>query len=52
MIDFKASYYKIFNSVTDAVEILQTAQLDGEESYIESKDAEIVVLDKDRKEEE
>ena len=38
MPDFKAMYYELFNKVTDATNILQNAQLDGEEAYISSDD--------------
>lgn len=38
MPDYKAMYYKIFNSVTDAIEILKKAQLETEEIYIDSSE--------------
>ena len=38
MPDYKTMYYKLFNSVTDAVEILKQAQLDVEEIYIDSSE--------------
>lgn len=38
MPDYKTMYYKLFNAVTDAVEILQQAQLEAEEIYINSSE--------------
>ena len=38
MPDYKTMYYKLFNAVTDAVEILQQAQSEAEERYIESSE--------------
>lgn len=38
MPDYKTMYYKLFNSVTDAIEILKQAQLDVEEIYIDSSE--------------
>ena len=34
MPDYKEMYLQLFNSVTDAIELLQKAQQDAEESYI------------------
>ncbi len=36
MPDYKAMYYELFNSVTDAIEILMRAQMKTEEMYITS----------------
>lgn len=36
--DYKSMYYKLFNSVTDAIEILKKAQLETEEIYIDSSE--------------
>ena len=38
MADFKGMYFRLFNRVTDAVTVLQLAQQEGEQTYIESKD--------------
>ena len=38
MPDYKTMYYKLFNAVTDAVEILQQAQIEAEERYIKSSE--------------
>ncbi len=35
MPDYKAMYFELFNSVTDAIEILSEAQKKAEEFYIE-----------------
>ena len=40
MPDYKTMYGKLFNAITDAVEILQQAQRDTEELYIESGEKE------------
>lgn len=34
MPDYKAMYYNLFNKVTDAIHVLQEAQIEGEEAYI------------------
>jgi hypothetical protein len=44
MPDYKSMYIKLFNRVTDAVEMLQKAQQEGEEVYAGSEDPEIVLL--------
>ena len=38
MPDYKTMYTELFNSVTDAIELLQEAQKKAEESYIESSE--------------
>ncbi|MPN48314.1 hypothetical protein SDC9_195921 [bioreactor metagenome] len=43
MPDYKSMYFKLFNKVTDAICILQKAQADGEDEYIESKDKPILI---------
>jgi len=40
MADYKTMYYKLFNSLSDAIEILQKAQQEGEDIYINSPDDE------------
>ncbi len=55
MPDYKTMYLKLFNAITDAVEILQDAQRKTEDIYIESseKDAEriknIRIIEKEKK---
>ena len=55
MPDYKRMYAKLFNAITDAVEILQQAQQETEEIYIESCDiddlnaAKLKILDKKNK---
>jgi len=56
MPDYKTMYYKMFNAVTDSIEILKQAQLEAEEMYIESSEKDdskitelkIVKRDKDK----
>ena len=38
MSDYKAMYYKLFNRVTDAITILQAAQQECEEIFMEIDD--------------
>lgn len=35
MPDYKAMYYALFNTLTDTIEILQKAQQEGEQMFIE-----------------
>ena len=44
MADFNSMYLKLFNAVTDAINILQTAQIETEEKYIEHEPANIKLL--------
>ena len=44
MPDYKNMYLKLFNSVTDAIDILQQAQIEGEYSYTEKDDEPILIL--------
>ena len=43
MPDYKEMYLKLFNSITNAIEILQQAQIETEEIYITSDDENNVV---------
>ena len=45
MPDYKSIYLQLFNRITDAINILQKAQQEGEKAYIESEDTPIIVLD-------
>ena len=45
MADYAKMYRKLFNSQTDAIEILQKAQLETEQMYIEAPDPDIRLLD-------
>ena len=40
MPDYKAMYYKLFNTYTDVIEMLQKAQLETEEIYMNSSEDE------------
>ncbi len=46
MADFAAMYRKLFNSQTQAIELLQKAQQDTEEMYITAPDPDIRIFDK------
>ncbi|MCL2677888.1 MAG: hypothetical protein FWE85_02415 [Clostridiales bacterium] len=39
MTDYKAMYFKLFNRIAAAIELLQKAQQEVEEDYIESEEA-------------
>ena len=40
MPDYKSMYFELFNSVTDAMEILSEAQKRAEEAYIDAEEDE------------
>jgi len=44
MPDYKKMYTALFNAQTDAIRILQNAQLKTEEMYIDSPDPEIIMM--------
>ena len=44
MSDYKKMYFALFNAMTDAIEILQNAQLKTEEIYESGKEAVLIVL--------
>ena len=44
MADYSKMYAKLFNAVTDAVTILQNAQRQTEEQYVESGEPVITVI--------
>ncbi len=44
MADYSKMYDTLFNAVTDAITILQNAQLKTEEQYVESGDPAITVI--------
>ena len=48
MPDYKKMYTTLFNAVTDAIEILQSAQQDTEELFIETETAVIKILPSDK----
>jgi len=43
MPDYKDMYLKLFTHITDAIHMLQEAQLEGEDAYIESNDEPILL---------
>lgn len=45
MADYKSLYIRLFNKITDAIAILQTAQAETENLYIQQEDPEIVLLE-------
>ena len=44
MPDYKKMYYKLFNAMTDAIEIMKQAQIEAEEIYINSSEQDVVKL--------
>ncbi len=44
MPNYKKMYFKLFNDVTDAIELLKKAQIDAEEEYINSSEEEKNIL--------
>ena len=49
MADYKDMYTKLFNAVTDAVDILQQAQIETEKVFISQKENNITVLQRTNK---
>jgi len=47
MADFKSMYLKLFGHVTDAINILQVAQQEAEEVYINSDETVLTLHKKD-----
>lgn len=47
MVDYAAMYKKLFNSQTNAIEILQKAQKETEDMYMSASEPELWVLPKD-----
>jgi hypothetical protein len=52
MADYPKMYKRLFNAQTQAIEILQKAQQDTEEMYIEAPDADIHLLDLSKRNED
>ncbi len=52
MADFAAMYRKLFNSQTQAIELLQKAQQDTEEMYVSSPDPDIRIVSKGRQDDD
>ncbi|MDR0838885.1 MAG: hypothetical protein LBN99_04505 [Oscillospiraceae bacterium] len=44
MPDYKAMYYALFNSVTDAIEAFKKAQLEAEEAYMNADEPPILFI--------
>jgi hypothetical protein len=42
--DYAKMYHKLFNAMTDAIEVLQQAQRETEEMYVSAKEPEIHLL--------
>ena len=49
MPNYKQMYTLLFNSITDAIRILQKAQKDSEKMYIESEEPNIITFTTDSK---
>ena len=45
MEDYKAMYYRLFNRVSEAIEVLQKAQAEAEHTFIESATPILSLLD-------
>jgi len=52
MPNYKDMYFKLFDKITSAINILQWAQREGEEAYIDSDDPSIIQLFNDERGEE
>ena len=50
--DYKVMYFQLFNKVTAAMDILQKAQMEGEEEYIKNKDEPVLIMVKPSKDSE
>ena len=50
MADYQSMYRKLFNSITDAVNILQKAQAEAEELFISQRGDNITALEPEREE--
>ena len=44
MPDYKSMYYRLFNRVTDAIHVLQSAQKEAETAFIEDESDNILQL--------
>lgn len=44
MPDYKAMYYHLFNAMTDAIELLQNAQLETEEMVLSEENPETILF--------
>jgi len=49
MPDYKTMYFQLFNKITDAINILQKAQKESEEKYIQSSPAPLISLNNTHK---
>ena len=50
MPDYKSMYYKLFNRVNDAIELLKAAHMDGEDAFIEDNSVVVIELVENEKE--
>lgn len=46
MASYQNMYYNLFNKITDAINLLQTAQIESEEMFISQQEPDTMVLDK------
>jgi len=44
MTDFEAMYYRLYNRITDAIRILQQAQQEAEQAFIDGETASLIAL--------
>lgn len=48
MPDYRAMYYKLFNAITDTIQVLQQAQQTAEEIYISFEEKEYIELNNEK----
>lgn len=44
MSDYKSMYYRLFNRISDAIEMLKAAQVEGEDAFVKGKDSTVIEL--------
>lgn len=47
MVDYEEMYAKLFNKLTDVIEELQQVQRQTEDMYIQSREGQIILVDRD-----
>lgn len=52
MEDYKSMYYKLFNSTTEAIAVLQQAQKETEEMFMEAGEPKLIVIESETKKED
>ena len=44
MPDYKAMYFRLFNQVSDAIELLKAAHMEGEDAFVEDESGVVIKL--------